>query len=71
MSSVRELVDAIANGDTIEIQNQFNDQMSSRLSTVLDVYKTELAKNMFNPHREVEDEVEVEEVEAETTEEQQ
>lgn len=69
MSNVRELVDAIVSGDTIEIQNKFNDEMSSRLSTVLDVYKTELAKNMFNPQREVEDEVE--EIETETAEEQQ
>ena len=69
MSNVRELVDAIASGDTIDIQSKFNDEMSSRLSTVLDVYKTELAKNMFNPHREIEDEVE--EVETETAEEQQ
>lgn len=69
MSNVRELVDAIASGDTIDIQSKFNDEMSSRLSTVLDVYKTELAKNMFNPQREVEDEVE--EVETETAEEQQ
>lgn len=68
MSNVRELIDAIASGDTMEIQSRFNDEMSSRLSAVLDVYKTELAKNMFNPEREVE--AEVEEVEAETTEEQ-
>lgn len=60
MSSVRELVDAIVDGDTIEIQSKFNDEMSSRLSTVLDVYKTELAKTMFNPERDVEDEVEME-----------
>lgn len=53
MSNVNELIDAIIDGDTINIQNQFNAEMSERLSSVLDVYRTEVAKSLFKPSQEV------------------
>jgi hypothetical protein len=52
MSNVHELIDAIVDGDTISIQNKFNAEMSERLSTVLDVYRTEVAKSLFKADQE-------------------
>lgn len=60
MSGLNDLIDAIIDGDTIEIQNRFNSEMADRLSSVLDVYKTEVAKNLFSDQT-VEQEVELEE----------
>jgi hypothetical protein len=56
MSNVHELIDAIVDGDTISIQNKFNAEMSERLSTVLDVYRTEVAKSLFKVEPQVKEE---------------
>lgn len=62
MATVNDLVDSLVDGDTLQIQDNLNSIMSDKLSAVLDVYKTEVARNMFNPQSEtVEAEEEYEE----------
>lgn len=46
--STRELVDALIAGDSIAIENAFNDTMSDKVSTALDDYRVEIAQRMFN-----------------------
>lgn len=46
--STRELVDALIAGDSIAIENAFNDVMSDKVSTALDDYRVEIAQRMFN-----------------------
>jgi hypothetical protein len=59
---VRNLIDAIINGDSIQIDQSFNHEMAERISTRLDAMRVEVAKNMFNEQ--------VEELEEELDEEQ-
>lgn len=49
MSNVRELVDALIAGDSVAIDNSFNAVMSDKVSSTLDDYRVEVARNMFNP----------------------
>ena len=66
MSTVRDLVDSLIAGKTMDIQSNLNSIMGEKLSDVLDIYKTEVARNMFNPEN---NELESEEDYEETTEE--
>ena len=50
--STRELVDALIAGDSIGIENAFNDVMSDKVSTALDDYRVEIAQRMFNAESE-------------------
>jgi hypothetical protein len=52
MSGINEIIDAIVDGDTIEIQNHFNNEMSNRLSKVLDVYRAQVAQSLFGTREE-------------------
>lgn len=45
--STRELVDALIAGDSIAIENTFNDAMSEKISVALDDYRIEVAQKMF------------------------
>lgn len=45
--STRELVDALIAGDSIAIENTFNDAMSEKISIALDDYRIEVAQKMF------------------------
>lgn len=46
--STRDLIDALVAGDSIEIENTFNNAMAERMAVALDSYKTEVARTMFN-----------------------
>lgn len=45
---VKDLVNAIASGDSVAIETAFNTEMASRISAKIDDMRTEVAKNMFN-----------------------
>jgi hypothetical protein len=45
--SVKDLVNAIANGDAMNTENSFAQAMSEKLSGMLDDKRQEMAKNMF------------------------
>lgn len=63
MTTVRDLVDSLIDGKTIDIQYNLSDIMSDKLSNVLDVYKMEVARNMFNPQADAEESEELEDSE--------
>lgn len=45
--SVRKLIDAIESGDSLSIEENFELEVSKRISARLDEMKKEVAKNMF------------------------
>jgi len=51
---IRDLVYSIADGNAIEIENNFNAVMAQKVSSALDDYRIDLAKTMFNPPKETE-----------------
>jgi len=53
--NTRELVDALASGDSIDIDNSFNSVMSQKISSALDNYRVQVAQNLF-PKTEIEQE---------------
>lgn len=57
--SVRDLIDAIASGDSQATQQAFETEMMSRVSVRMDAMKQEVAQNMFKFDQVVEEEVEV------------
>lgn len=59
--STRDLVDALIAGDSIAIENSFNDVMTDKVSAALDDYRVEVAKNLFNPAQEQAEEISTEE----------
>lgn len=70
MTGVRDLVDALISGDTLEIDSTFNNVMTSKISAAIDDYKIAVAHDMFNTNEQqdlVDDVIELsdEEVEAE------
>lgn len=44
---VKDLIDAIATGDSIAIETAFNQEMATRISSRLDDMRIDVAKNMF------------------------
>jgi hypothetical protein len=46
--STRDLIDAIAAGDSVAIQSAFDATMATRISDRLDVMQQDVARNMFN-----------------------
>lgn len=50
--SARELVDALVSGDSIAIDNSFNNVISQKISSALDNYRVQVAQNLF-PQTEV------------------
>ena len=64
--SVKDLVNAIADGNAMETENSFAAAMSDKLSGMLDAKRQDMAKNMFAseaPVMEDEEDFEVDEVE--------
>jgi hypothetical protein len=57
--STRDLIDAIASGDSVAIQQSFENEMAGRIAERLDVMRQEVAKNMFSQQEEVNVEEEV------------
>lgn len=47
MDTVRQLVDAMESGDSVNIINSFNQAMSEKIAGKLDEYRFNVAKNMF------------------------
>ena len=47
MSTVRDLVDALASGSTMDIDKTFNDVMAVKVTSALDDYKSKVAQSMF------------------------
>jgi hypothetical protein len=45
--STRELVDALVLGDSIAIDNSFNDVISQKISSALDSYKIQVAQSLY------------------------
>ena len=45
--STRELVDALIAGDSIAIEDTFNNAMSEKISAALDDYRIQVAQKMF------------------------
>lgn len=45
--STRELVDALIAGDSIAIEDTFNNAMSEKISAALDDYRIHVAQKMF------------------------
>lgn len=62
--TTRDLVNAIAAGDAIEIENAFNATMADKISSALDDKRIEVAQNLFSSVEE-----QIEEPQVETTEE--
>jgi hypothetical protein len=56
--STRDLIDAIASGDSVAIQKSFETEMAGRIAERLDVMRQEVAKNMFNVQEQAEEVVE-------------
>jgi uncharacterized protein (DUF433 family) len=51
--TVKGLVDALAAGDSSEIEANFNQAMSEKISAALDSYRVDVAQRMFNVPEEV------------------
>lgn len=64
---VYELIDAIAAGDSLAIEQSFNAEMANRISTRLEDMRVDVAQNMFRTES-VESEEVAEETEEETEE---
>ena len=55
MSTTRDLIDALISGDSMNIENTFDNVMSQKVSAELDNLKTHIATSMFQtPSEEVE-----------------
>lgn len=52
--STRDLINAIAAGDAIEIENAFNATMAEKISSALDDKRIEVAQNLFATEQAVE-----------------
>ena len=52
MSTTRDLVDALINGDSIEIDNNFNAIMADKVSVALDNYRAQVAQTLFTGQQE-------------------
>lgn len=61
--SVKDIVDAMYSGDTAEMSKSFNDEMLGRISSVIDVYKAQIADEIFNGPQESYEDEEVEDTE--------
>lgn len=58
--STRDLIDAIADGESTKIEASFNDIMVAKVSEKLDAMRDDMAQNMFKAPGEEETEIEPE-----------
>lgn len=63
---VLDIIKAIDSGDSMAIDNAFNNEMASRISARLDTMRTDVAHNLFKSEQ-VEDEVAEEQPEVEAS----
>lgn len=59
--STRDLINAIAAGEAIEIENAFNSTMAEKISARIDDLRIDVAQNLFSAQEQVEPEVTTEE----------
>lgn len=52
--TTRDLINAIAAGDALEIENAFNSTMAEKVSGRIDDMRINVAQNMFSSNEEVE-----------------
>ena len=64
---VKDLINAIAEGDSVAIEAAFNSEMANRISDRLDDMRVDVAQNMFRTES-VSEEVVAEDAEVETEE---
>lgn len=53
--NTRDLINAIAAGDAIEIENSFNATMAEKISGALDAKRIEVAQNLFATEQTIEE----------------
>ena len=53
MTTTLELINAISQGDAVEIENSFNAAMAEKIAGKLDDMRVSVAKSFFNPQPEV------------------
>lgn len=58
MSNVKDLIDAIATGDTIGTESSFNAAIAEKIAGRLETMRASVAQNMFNQETVVEEEYE-------------
>lgn len=46
--TTRELVDALVAGDSVAIEQTFNDVMAQKVSSALDTYRVQVAQSLFD-----------------------
>lgn len=66
MTTTLELINAISNGNAVEIENAFNTAMAEKVAGKIDDMRASVASSFFNPQQQAEPEVATE-----TTEEQE
>lgn len=57
---IRDLVNSIIDGNTVDSEAAFNDIMAGKISDRIDTYRQEVANSYFNPVAETEEETEEE-----------
>lgn len=53
--NVMGLIDAIAAGKSLEIENSFSQVMAEKLNSAIDLRREELSRNLLGAHTSVED----------------
>lgn len=66
--TTRDLINAIAAGDALEIENAFNSAMAEKVSARIDDMRVSVAQNLFaeEPTEDIEEELQLTEEETET-----
>ena len=55
MSNVKNLIDAIADGNALETESSFNTAMAEKISSRLETMRTDVASNMFKAQEETQE----------------
>jgi hypothetical protein len=63
---IKDLVDAIIDGNSVESEKVFSDIMTDKISDRIDTYRQQVANSYFNPVAETEEEETEEEITDET-----
>ena len=55
MSNVKNLIDAIADGNALETESSFNAAIAEKISSRLETMRTDVASNMFKAQEETQE----------------
>ena len=55
MSNVKNLIDAIADGNALDTESAFNTAMAEKISSRLETMRTDVASNMFKAQEEIQE----------------